>query len=479
MDFTMNSSINLDENKLFLGNFEDLITIDTRRYLKLAPVDHNVIIYNYISQQNGCKHPDFIMNGQYIGAENIKIFEKENIIKLPKLQPRNPYEPKEEGEVTNTFEKNTYSENECSISPERSNNYDEMRFATQRYYNFTSNLSLKCNNCDQVGHLSKNCPMEEIITCIKCNQKGHKEINCPNIKCFKCNKIGHKSYECKLISGDQIEKCESCKNIGHLSKDCLIAPAQITLNENVICSICGHSGHYLCPNKQCIIDDYYSEEVSVSDSESIEDDYDSEDGFYDIVKKTLKKKGKQLKQNTSLKRKRKRIFENIRLRDIRKTKFCPKCAEMHSIKECGLKLKENRHDFYRQINSKKLFKKDLKILPRIIPKLNIAISPKKNIYSEINNLSSDESFSKLVAKKRRSVKRSYSSTPIKTTPEKKRIKIYSKIMKQLNFVDNNNANNYSNVPPLGDRRRNTEYSFENMNKNIIFNQFFIKDKDKK
>lgn len=83
---------------------------------------------------------------------------------------------------------------------------------------FKINLNIKCNNCNEIGHIARHCPNEKIVICNKCNKEGHVSYKCPNIKCFKCNKIGHKAGECNEVIKTI---CSSCNFNGHKSIDCL------------------------------------------------------------------------------------------------------------------------------------------------------------------------------------------------------------------------------------------------------------------
>jgi hypothetical protein len=266
--------------------------------------------------------------------------------------------------------------------------YENLRKKDARYF-LIGNITIKCFNCDEVGHLSRNCPNEIVLhTCLRCNTKGHSEYDCPNVKCFKCNKIGHKSFECKANSQNTI-KCEMCKNIGHEAEDCLVEPKKIkkSVVDKSYCFFCGQLGHIMCkaPENKFIIEDYNSDEVELSDdTDAIEDAQDvemegnSDPDFDTIITQNMKnkkentgiqdtKKNIELRENAGLikdnkteflKKKRKRVFNKFKNSELVEKIFCPKCGDMHSMNECTVQLRFNSFDQRRQTYSKSFFNRD-------------------------------------------------------------------------------------------------------------------------
>ncbi|TGJ78778.1 hypothetical protein E0Z10_g9983 [Xylaria hypoxylon] len=90
----------------------------------------------------------------------------------------------------------------------------------------------KCTNCDELGHISKNCPQEKmekervVIMCFNCNEPGHRMRDClqqrvDKFACKNCGKGGHKAADCPepRVAGPDVE-CRKCGETGHFSRDC-------------------------------------------------------------------------------------------------------------------------------------------------------------------------------------------------------------------------------------------------------------------
>ncbi|KAJ8123910.1 hypothetical protein ONZ43_g249 [Nemania bipapillata] len=110
----------------------------------------------------------------------------------------------------------------------------------------------KCANCNELGHISKNCPQEKVerervtIMCFNCNEPGHRVRDCPQQRvdkfaCKNCGNGGHKVADCPepRVAGEDVE-CRKCGETGHFSRDC---PQGGGGSGARGCFNCGQEGH--------------------------------------------------------------------------------------------------------------------------------------------------------------------------------------------------------------------------------------------
>lgn len=189
--------------------------------------------YNYITKFYDAKQPDIYFGSLPINSLAYKIAKQETINDLLKEDDDVKKNKENEDKIAN----NNDGEEENVVKQKES-----------RYFNV--NLSIKCYNCGEIGHVSKFCPNEKVVICSKCNKKGHMFYACPEVKCFRCNKIGHKANDC-------VEKisvvCNICNHNGHNQIQCLnrqdysIKLMNKTDRKKIVCDDCGVKGkHFLC-----------------------------------------------------------------------------------------------------------------------------------------------------------------------------------------------------------------------------------------
>lgn len=115
-----------------------------------------------------------------------------------------------------------------------------------RYWD--SDISTKCNNCGEVGHIAKNCPNEEKLKrCGLCAEVGHEMWSCPQkAVCFNCGVPGHVSRECNQRRGlPERRVCTICYRSGHHRFECQERPWNAPY-QDALCMQCGQQGHLMC-----------------------------------------------------------------------------------------------------------------------------------------------------------------------------------------------------------------------------------------
>ncbi|KAL7548636.1 hypothetical protein ACHAWF_011905 [Thalassiosira exigua] len=109
-------------------------------------------------------------------------------------------------------------------------------------------ISMKCNHCGEVGHISKKCPnAEKQKPCGLCAQLGHQIWSCPQKSvCFNCGIPGHMSRDCNHRRGlPERRVCTICYGSGHHKFDCDRKPWNVP-SQDAICMQCSQKGHFMC-----------------------------------------------------------------------------------------------------------------------------------------------------------------------------------------------------------------------------------------
>eukprot|EP00090_Calanus_glacialis_P047596 TRINITY_DN9960_c0_g1_i1.p1 TRINITY_DN9960_c0_g1~~TRINITY_DN9960_c0_g1_i1.p1 ORF type:complete len:796 (-),score=264.41 TRINITY_DN9960_c0_g1_i1:113-2500(-) len=123
----------------------------------------------------------------------------------------------------------------------------------------------RCNNCNQFGHLARDCSEPfKIPRCPMCGKPGHAETRCPEKSCLRCGQPGFGFLEscmhCRRLNDTE---CTECAYYGHIARDCpdlwrrfhattagtkVAAPKAghaDKLEKQCWCCNCGRKGHVL------------------------------------------------------------------------------------------------------------------------------------------------------------------------------------------------------------------------------------------
>ena len=275
-------------------------------------------------------------------------------------------EDKEEDKEIEEKEEEEEEEKESKIMDEKLDNvkkeldkYKLLKLG--RYYVLDNDITVKCHNCGEIGHIKDYCPYTNLKFCHRCLSHDHNDKDCKNKKCFRCNKSGHNKNECS-IKESEILICFNCQNSGHRKNECLINPSNIDSrfikNNGLSCFYCGSSNHMICPlserenielKKENIDFDEIEEDMISSNSQEISSDTPVEEEEIET-----KKKSKSNKKHPE------EIFENIKNEDIKFTIFCSYCGETHRNEECPLKDDpkfSNEFDTFRKNICKKILER--------------------------------------------------------------------------------------------------------------------------
>lgn len=303
--------------------------------LQLPP--ENKTNYSLITFLNSKRKPDIYYGNTFLSGMhyNNKKQEQEKLTNTDN-DNKDLIEKEEEEEDNNNNNSSDHNEGK----------YQDMKNTNVRYYNFSQNITIKCFNCGEIGHMSRSCPHEQVVFCIRCNRIGHEDRACPITKCFKCNQYGHRSNNCPLTKKDLIV-CERCEHIGHKGYDCLINPLKVDIQmlkyHNATCYFCGSHKHVLCTfNKMkspiSLISPLYNSNKAVIKNNDNDNDNEvlNEEGEIDEDK---------------------RIFKSITNDEISNCPFCPRCGRKHKMKYCKIEDRKNEFDERRLQYSNYIFGK--------------------------------------------------------------------------------------------------------------------------
>lgn len=121
--------------------------------------------------------------------------------------------------------------------------------ATRRKNNryWEKDISIKCNNCGEVGHMAKDCPKDgQLKPCGLCAGLGHEMWACPMKSiCFNCGVPGHVSRECNQRRGVPERKiCTICFRSDHHRFQCRERPWNAPF-QDAICMQTGRQGQLM------------------------------------------------------------------------------------------------------------------------------------------------------------------------------------------------------------------------------------------
>ncbi|KAK9782371.1 hypothetical protein SCAR479_00714 [Seiridium cardinale] len=148
--------------------------------------------------------------------------------------------------ITYRFDPKPARERERQFFPENTeDNLERLKDAGEP----VNSGKLKCNNCDEYGHVARDCPSDKVekeqvvVKCFNCGEEGHRVRDCPTPRidkfaCKNCNQPGHKVAECPEPRNPENVDCRKCGEKGHFSRDCPQGGGG-----GGACHNCGQEGH--------------------------------------------------------------------------------------------------------------------------------------------------------------------------------------------------------------------------------------------
>ena len=94
------------------------------------------------------------------------------------------------------------------------------RAARSRYYVDPDKSGIRCYNCDERGHMQRDCPEPQRRTpCALCGDLTHQMRACPRDVCFNCGAPGHRVADCTMPRVTR-DRCKRCGYLGHAPWRC-------------------------------------------------------------------------------------------------------------------------------------------------------------------------------------------------------------------------------------------------------------------
>eukprot|EP00300_Choanocystis_sp_HF-7_P013741 c1842_g1_i1.p1 GENE.c1842_g1_i1~~c1842_g1_i1.p1 ORF type:complete len:467 (+),score=89.00 c1842_g1_i1:159-1559(+) len=115
------------------------------------------------------------------------------------------------------------SESDAGSQSENEEQTRHPKRLSQRRYWEGEDKSVKCYNCNGVGHMAFDCveaKKERGSKCYECGEVGHNKVDCPKRKslCYECGEAGHNKADCPKRKDTRV--CYVCGEAGHLRIDC-------------------------------------------------------------------------------------------------------------------------------------------------------------------------------------------------------------------------------------------------------------------